>query len=321
MAANAEGRDADALHKAAWAHYKAGRHGEAAPLFARAADVDRQAWKYPYNLACAAALSGKSDWARIALTEALARDRVAVEARAATDEDLASVRGASWFSALFETEAAPTPSKERCDETSKSRSCMKQWLEGEFEFGEPLAFDRPLAIRGSIPKAPKAGSPPFVPASDVTIATLGEQLGLASAKPVEPSADAVPTGPAPTYMYFDTSTDFRAPTFWWPGHEGDPVFLVIPHRSEGIETFTIAINTATGWMATTLDTVALLGDTTTPTYGLVGVRPDHLEIFTLAWTSASPNEEPFGAQHLCRIRWEDGALRRACAAAWNDRSI
>jgi hypothetical protein len=318
MAAKAEGRDTEALHKAAWAHYQAGRHAEAAPLFARAADVDREAWKHPYNLACAAARSGKSEWARIALTEALARDRAAVEKRAATDEDLASVRGEPWFSALLDADAAPSPapSNEDCDETSKSRYCMNQFLAGEFVFGEPLAFDLPLAIRVSIPKPLESGAPPFVLASGVTV----EALGLASANPLEPNAGEVANGPAPYFMYYDTQTDFRAPTFWWPGHEGDPVFLLLPHQREGVETFTIAMNTAKGWMATTLDTVALLGDTSTPTYGFVGVRRDHLEIFTLAWTGASPDKEPYGGQQLCRIRWEDGALRRACAAEWDDRA-
>lgn len=257
-----------------------------------------------------AAQMDEYEWARIALSEAFARDFAAASKRAASDEDLSSVRHQWWFNTLMKIE--------NCDESSKSRYCMNQWLQGEFVLSE-LTFDRPLALRVAIPEPPKPGTRrPFVLASDVTV----EAVELASAKPVAAQAESeeATVGPAPHYMYFDTGADFRTPLFWWPGNEGDPAFLLIPHQSEGVETFTIATKTAKGWMATTLDTAALLGDTKFPVYGLLGVRRDYREIFTLAWTGKSRHEGPWSAQQLCRIRWEDGALRRGCAPQWEDNS-
>ncbi|MFO7566910.1 MAG: hypothetical protein R6X02_29975 [Enhygromyxa sp.] len=222
-------------------------------MFARAADLDRKAWKHAYNLACVAALDGRVQWARIALGQALVRDRAAVSKRALKDKDLDGVRGEPWF-------AAP---------------------------------------------------------SSVSV----DALKLATADPVAAAAGEVPTGPAPHYMYYDTEADFRAPLSWWPGEAGDPGYLLIPHRSAGIETFTIASKTAKGWMATTIDVVDMLGEKLeAQAYGLVGVRRDYLEIFVLAWAGEDPREGPWAAQRLCRIRWERGALRQACADSWNDRS-
>lgn len=96
--------------KRAWAHYKAKRYPEAIPLFGAAAIARPKDYKPAFNMACAAALGGELDVGRIALTEALSRDRAKVVKKARRDADLEALRKAEWFAALLaDTPAEPAP--------------------------------------------------------------------------------------------------------------------------------------------------------------------------------------------------------------------
>ena len=72
----------------------------AARHFERASVIDTQAWKGPYNLACARARAGQHDAARAALEQAVARGGDAVRAKMKKDRDLDGVRGEAWFDKL-----------------------------------------------------------------------------------------------------------------------------------------------------------------------------------------------------------------------------
>jgi hypothetical protein len=99
----------------AWTHYKAKDYAAAIPYFAQATLAERDPWKHPYNLACAAAMAGNDDAARLGLEAAVARDREGVAAKARRDADLAAVRDKPWFEptltgAATEGASQPEPS-------------------------------------------------------------------------------------------------------------------------------------------------------------------------------------------------------------------
>lgn len=75
----------------------------AATAFLAATHADTEAWKGPYNLACAYARANDPR-AEPAFALAIARDGEAVRKRAATDRDLDGVRALAWFTAAI---AAP----------------------------------------------------------------------------------------------------------------------------------------------------------------------------------------------------------------------
>lgn len=83
--------------KTAWKHLEAKEYGLAQKHFALATLHDKESYKPPFNLACAAALAGDEPIARIALTEAVARDKQVAVEKARTDKDLASMRDKPWF--------------------------------------------------------------------------------------------------------------------------------------------------------------------------------------------------------------------------------
>jgi hypothetical protein len=78
-------------------------HAAAATAFLAATHADPEAWKGPYNLACAYARASDPR-AEPAFKLAIARDGPAVRKRAATDRDLDGVRAQAWFTAAI---AAP----------------------------------------------------------------------------------------------------------------------------------------------------------------------------------------------------------------------
>lgn len=75
-----------------------GNHERAAQFFARAAEVS-DAWKHPYNEACARA-TGRLEGIETALATAIARGGAQAKAKAKRDPDLASVRSEAWFATL-----------------------------------------------------------------------------------------------------------------------------------------------------------------------------------------------------------------------------
>jgi hypothetical protein len=77
----------------------AGRLEEAADAFVAATHADPEAWKGPYNLACAYARVSDAR-AQVALRTAVERGGAAVRKKAGTDEDLDAVRDEAWFSEL-----------------------------------------------------------------------------------------------------------------------------------------------------------------------------------------------------------------------------
>lgn len=81
----------------AWAHYQAGEYLEAVPYFARVSAIQPSEWTHPFNLACAAALAGDEQLAKLGLTEAVARDREATASRARSHVDLVTMRDKPWF--------------------------------------------------------------------------------------------------------------------------------------------------------------------------------------------------------------------------------
>lgn len=96
----------------AWTHYEAKRYAEAQRAFALASLHDREAWKHPFNLACASARLRDEAMVRVGLIEAMARDPEATAAKARGDGDLAAYRAAPWFEAVVGPRAARVPDED-----------------------------------------------------------------------------------------------------------------------------------------------------------------------------------------------------------------
>lgn len=93
---SAPGFVAKAYTKLGFRHLQAERFVEASAMFERAAAVQPEAWKHPFNMACARA-RGTSGDARAPLTHAVELGGDAVREKAKTDADLESLRGEAWF--------------------------------------------------------------------------------------------------------------------------------------------------------------------------------------------------------------------------------
>ena len=78
---------------------KGENYEQAASFFAKAQAIS-EAWKYPYNLACARARGGLGG-VEEALREAIERGGGEVEAKARRDADLDAVREQAWFEELI----------------------------------------------------------------------------------------------------------------------------------------------------------------------------------------------------------------------------
>jgi hypothetical protein len=91
---------AEAVAKA-WEHYKDQRFGDAQREFALASLHEREAWKHPFNFACASARVDDEAMVRVGLKEAVARDALAAAKKARLDEDLAKYCDAPWFDAAL----------------------------------------------------------------------------------------------------------------------------------------------------------------------------------------------------------------------------
>jgi serine/threonine protein kinase len=89
-------------HKAGFAALDEDQDEAAFHHFARASANDLVQWKYPYNMACAAARAGNmQDEARLSLEAAMLRDPDATREKARREEDFVSLRDADWFQRLI----------------------------------------------------------------------------------------------------------------------------------------------------------------------------------------------------------------------------
>lgn len=83
---------AEALEAEAWAQYRAGEFEAAGKSFERLARHDLVAWKYPYNVACAASRGGDIERATRWFALALRRNSVGLHRKGTDDPDLENLR-------------------------------------------------------------------------------------------------------------------------------------------------------------------------------------------------------------------------------------
>ena len=324
--------------KEAWAHYKAKRHAKAVPLFGAAALAKPDAYKPAFNMACAAALAGDGDSSRIALAEALERDRATVTTKANKDSDLASVRGEAWFSELLAER--PTPDEPEPDDPddpiaklesswygkncsdldphTKSQRCWDEFLVGEYAF-EALSFETTLPL----PELPEPGSMPKSRIRRVKakldFKAIAGAIGARGVFGLDPDKCEAPERLPEVY---DDDCPFYRPFYWWPAD--DQVLLVIPHtvRRSPVtaRTVTIAKQVDGQWKSTTIDSLLddgfnthLVGGSWELLSGPI-LRGDGRELWTFAegFDGDSGNQAPY----LCRIRWETSKLHWACRVDW-----
>jgi hypothetical protein len=333
----------------AWKHYKAKEYPAAARHFARVAARDA-AWKHAHNMGCALAMAGKPDDVRIALAESIRRGGADAIALARKDSDLAAVRTLDWFEPLL---ANPSPSTIADatvpdeDEEPLPANCPPgvTWddehycvidVVAPFTF-EDVVFDRPITLELEPPTRPAKERWKLAKGKILTnqlrtelgIQHTTETLELSNAPHIMGEGD----GPLEDGME-------SKPFFWWP--EDSTPILVIPHKQKlgkmRINAVILARKTDAGWRATNLEVVVASkheghGGSAVLESG-IGFRFDGLELFTLAQVTdendrffphpsiGSPRPTPAEPtdRHLCRIRWEQGRLARACVDAWTENS-
>lgn len=319
-------------NEVAWAHYKAKRFDAAAQYFARVA-AREQAWKHAHNIACASALLGRHEDARIALGESLRRGGEEATRAARRDRDLASVRGSSWFEPLVSGHAPDGTVEERDDHSDPApppncppdvQSVNDQhhcWYDAVADWRfEEVEFDTPVDI--------PIHSTPARPAKRnwARVTNRIPWKEIRAKLDIQHTIESFPLTDAPHVMNYqgeDTPLPDDATTafFWWP--TDDTPVLVLPHRQKlGRLRFTgviLARQTDAGWRAVNLDVVTSEHDGWGGSAVLesgVGLRADGRELFTL--TQIGDENEPGRVQerHLCRIRWKEGRIARACANAW-----
>jgi hypothetical protein len=340
----------DEMNKAAWADYKAKRYPLAVAQFARVAARD-PAWKHAHNMACAFALAGEVDDARVALAESIRRGGEAAKASAKKDSDLAAVRKLDWFAPLLAGESTPTPTIAEADaiaaadegdegededdltpancppgiDRDEIHHCFFDVL-APFSF-VPVVFDKPITLDIAVPARP-AKQRWKTASGKIPMKELRAELGI------QHTTETYDLSRAPDVMTYspDDFADFpldfvdtpledgadAKPFFWWP--EDGTAILVIPHKQKlGKLRFNGAIlarKTDAGWRATnlevTLDEQEGWVHASVLESGL-GFRFDGLELFTLTQVEDQ--------RRLCRIRWEQGALARACVTKWTEVTI
>ncbi len=331
----------DEVNKTAWSHYKAKRYADAAQQFARVAARDGQ-WKHAHNLACASAKLGKLDDTRVALAESFARGGDAAKASANKDADLVDARAQAWFDALSTSPPAPNPSPEPSepsedDEDTISRdawppSCPPDlrstdehwcWRDviATFTFSE-VVFDRPITLDLAVPTRPTKR--PWAPVKGkISMAEVREQLGIQS------TTETYETRDAPEVMFGEELNPLEEngvdtkPFFWWP-EPNTPILVLLQRQKLGKMRFVgviLARQTAEGWRAVNLEVVTAKQDTAGSNLDIestIGFRSDGLELFTLSQQGLQFDDESAPSERwLCRIRWEQGKLARACVDRWS----
>lgn len=315
--------DLAATKTKAWEDYKAKRYPEAARGFAVLAMAQRMPWKDAFNLACALSLAGRTDDARIALAEAIDRGGDTVAGKAKKDGDLAALRKEPWFAALVEGTGEggdEADAFERCMD-HPTDACVSTMLEGDFRFGDAIAFTTPVTLSLTPPSTrPKQRMRAI--GKTLPWKTLQTELGLTG---MHGSGSPELVDP-PGLM---ANEEFEGkPFWWWPDDDANPI-AVIPHVHRSVKdgspasvaTFTLARQLPEGWRAVTLDVTTpnqYGGRRSTYLQSGVGVRFDGYEIFALSQMYTDGDDGPPVERRLCRIRHHDGALRMACATSWTD---
>ena len=332
--------------KTAWTHYKAKQWTEAAQFFARVAARDPE-WKHAHNLACASAMAGKHDDARIALAESFERGGDAARASANKDSDLASVRALPWFAELVaapskpDQPATPDPiaNEDELDEDElpppncppgtkfeDEHYCWHDTL-AEWKF-EEVVFATPVSLDIEIPERPKDKHWKLV-RGKIPWKELRAELGI------QHTIESDFVTEMPHLMEWsgmvwedalDDVEDAGKPYFWWP--EDNTPILVLPNKqklgSRRFEGVILARKTDAGWRAINLPVTKesqLSGSTNYTFESGVVLRFDGLELFTLTqfvYRDDGDAEIDQRSRFLCRIRWEQGKLARACTESWKE---
>lgn len=343
----------DAVNKGAWAHYKAGRHAEAAREFARVAARD-SAWKHAHNLACASAKAGRLDDVRIALAESFVRGGDAAKASAKKDGDLAEARKQAWFDALLSGPVAPAPTGEdeyeprhpwdegpgdvdpedwedespplAKDVPSWASTCPPQapddhycWhdLFGNFQY-TAVVFDKPIPLELEVPARPSKQT--WTPAKGkISMKDIRAALGI------QHTIDSYAATDVPTLMLnesgpFEEDGSETKPFFWWPD-PSTPVLVMVQKQKVGAMRFVgviLARKTESGWLATNLEVVSAAQDIAGSNMiieSTVAMRSDGLELLTLSQQTCCEDQAP-DMRRLCRISFEEGRLAQACDAEY-----
>jgi hypothetical protein len=320
--------------KTAWTHYKAKQWSEAAQFFARVAARD-PAWKHAHNLACASAQADRLDDARIALAESFRRGGDAAKASAKKDGDLAAVRELPWFAGLIDS-PAEVEGEELDEEEQAPPNCPPGttyedehycWVDmlAEFVF-EEVVFDTAVSLALEVPARPK--SKRWAPVrGKIPWAELRAELGIQhtiESYSLSQTSELLEWSMEVEGHPFEDEAN--VPFFWWP-EDNTPV-LVLPHlqkagspgkRFVGV---VLARKSDSGWRAVNLAvaTEKQLNQNSNLNFesGVV-LRFDGLELFTLTqFTLDGADDEPASNRFLCRIRWEQGKLARACTDRWKE---
>ncbi len=336
---------------AAWKHYKAKRYDQAVALFGAAALKPDAGYKPAFNMACAAALGGDEHWAELALTEALDRDRPRVTAKIETDADLESIRDALWLTALLGThpdggdppedpseldldaeELADPRTKfemswygvncQDLDARNSLKRCWDEYLVGEYSFTK-LDFIHELPL----PELPDPGSMPKSRwrrvKAKLDYKAIASAIGARGVFGLDPDRCKSPRR-LPPNIYGDECPFYR-PGYWWAAD--DQVFLVIPHTERRspvtAKTVTIARKIDGQWKGATIDSIKD-GHRSAGAWNLfsgVLLRGDGGELWTWAegGIDGGDDDEQDIDPYLCRIRWHEGSLQRACRTDWEHR--
>jgi hypothetical protein len=333
-------------NKAAWVHYKAKDYPAAVKMFARVAARDPE-WKHAHNIACASAKAGKPDDVRIALAESFRRGGEPAKASAKKDSDLASIRKLEWFTALLDEAGGsaadvgedhpPPPSCPPGVKQDDDHWCLIDIL-APFSFAE-VVFDQPITLDLEVPARPSKQRWKTV-RSKIPWKELRAELGIQHTIEFEGLSNT----PSIMGLHAEGPLDDDKPFFWWP--EDNTAVLVLPHLQKigklRIRGVILARKTDAGWRAINLPMVTGNheghGGSSLLETG-IGFRYDGFELFTLAQVADGDARygywyDPGAGQQrryieartpenrwLCRIRWEQGKLARACTDSWRDLDI
>lgn len=325
-------------NKTAWTHYKAKQWPEAATYFARVAARDPE-WKHAHNLACTSAKAGKLDDARIALVESFKRGGEAARASAKKDSDLASAREQAWFAELlaepvessedqefddeldeFEEDRIPPPNCPPGVKFDDEHYCWFDTL-ADWQF-EEVEFATPVTLELEVPARPKDQRWKQV-RGKIPWKELRAELGI------QHTIESEFISQMPHLVEWSVNVweeDEDIPYFWWP--EDNTPILVLPNKQKlGRCRFMgviLARKTDAGWRAINLPVTKpsqVEGSGNSTFESGVVLRFDGLELFTLTqyvYRYGGERSLDKGSRLMCRLRWEQGKLVRACAESWKE---
>jgi hypothetical protein len=201
-------------------------------------------------------------------------------------------------------------------------------IDGAFVWS-PLVFDTKLDVSIAWPRKPR-GAEWVALARNAFTAKLKKQIDY-----VAPTDDPVFSGPIDTVVGYisdnplehDDDENPPPPLVWWGGTDVPVLVLNHPQDERGLAVFTLTLVIKEGdtWKAKTLEVVnpKLVGEGLTGTlFSGHFMRKDGLELFT--WSTNYDRKRGEAEDHhydswLCRIRWREGTLQRACVDTWTNR--